>query len=181
MLIQAEAFSWEKLMTRAYSEPAGSAGAAWQPALQRAMEGEATYLVLYGFNRVDRIGLVRQGLPARLLTTLASDMDVPRERLYAWLGMARATANRKVKDGSVLSQDESERALGIARLVGQVEKIVSESGQADGFDAARWTAQWLDEPNAALGGKPPGEFMDTADGRALVAGLVAQMQSGAYA
>lgn len=151
------------------------------PALQRALTGEQTYLVLYGFNRVDRIGVVRQGLPARLLTTLANDMDIPRERLYAWLGIARATANRKVKDDRVLNQDESERALGIARLVGQVEKIVGESGQAEAFDAARWTAQWLDEPNAALGGKPPGAFMDTADGRALVSGLVAQMQSGAYA
>ena len=87
----------------------------------------------------------------------------------------------KVKDDGVLSQDESERALGIACLVGQVQKIVSESGEIEGFDAARWTAQWLEEPNAALGGKPPGEFMDTGDGRALVAGLVAQMQSGAYA
>ena len=125
--------------------------------------------------------MVKEGLPARLLTTLATDMHVPRERLYAWLGIARATANRKVKDDRMLSQDESERALGIARLVGQVGKIVAESGEPDGFDAARWTAAWLEEPNAALGGKAPGEFMDTADGRALVAGLVAQMQSGAYA
>jgi uncharacterized protein (DUF2384 family) len=39
----------------------------------------------------------------------------------------------------------------------------------------------LERPNKALGSKAPGEFMDTADGRALVAGLVAQMQSGAYA
>jgi uncharacterized protein (DUF2384 family) len=56
-----------------------------------------------------------------------------------------------------------------------------ESGEPEGFDAATWTANWLEEPNAALGGRAPGEFMDTADGRSLVAGLVAQMQSGAYA
>lgn len=62
-----------------------------------------------------------------------------------------------------------------------MQKIVAESGTPDGFDAARWTADWLEEPNPALGGRPPGEFMDTADGRALVSGLVAQMQSGAYA
>ena len=153
----------------------------WHPALQRVIAGEATYLVLYGFSRLDRIGIVKEGLPARLLTTLADDMHVPRERLYAWLGIARATANRKVKDDQLLSQDESERALGIARLVGQVETVVAESGVVQDFDVARWTADWLDEPNAALGGKPPGTFMDTADGRSLVSGLVAQMQSGAYA
>jgi uncharacterized protein (DUF2384 family) len=65
-----------------------------------------------------------------------------------------------------------------------VAQIVAESGEfseSAGFDVARWTAEWLEEPNAALGGKSPGDFMDTADGRGLVSGLVAQMQSGAYA
>lgn len=140
-----------------------------------------SYLAYCDLSRVDRIDLVRQGVPARLLVGLAGDMHVSRERLYAWLGIARATANRKVKADEVLSQDESERALGIARLVGQVEKIVGESGDPAGFDAARWTAGWLQRPNPALGGRSPGEFMDTADGRSLVSGLVAQMQSGAYA
>ncbi|MFT3665972.1 antitoxin Xre-like helix-turn-helix domain-containing protein [Piscinibacter sp.] len=153
-----------------------------ESALQDLIAGQAAaYAVVGGFDPVDRIGIVKAGLPAQLLATLASDMQVPRERLYAWLGIARTTANRKVKDKDLLSQDESERALGITRLVGQVQTIVSESGNPEGFDAARWTAQWLDQPNDALGGRPPGEFMDTADGRALVSGLVAQMQSGAYA
>jgi len=153
-----------------------------RPALPRALRGMSrTYVGYYDASNVDRIGIVKAGLPARLLTTLADDMHVTRERLYRWLGIARATANRKVKADELLSQDESERALGIARLVGLVEKIVAESGKPAGFDAARWTATWLEWPNNALGGKSPGDFMDTADGRALVAGLVAQMQSGAYA
>src|SRR3954463_439137 len=101
----------------------------WVPALQSLIAGQATsYWKFYSFGLVERIGMVKAGLPARLLTTLANDMHVPRERLYGWLGIARTTANRKVKDDEVLSQDESERALGITRLVGQVQKIVSESG-----------------------------------------------------
>lgn len=153
-----------------------------RPALSRALRGKGrTYVGYHDASNVDRIGIVKAGLPARLLTTLADDMHVTRERLYRWLGIARATANRKVKADGVLSQDESERALGIVRLVGLVEKIVTESGEPAGFEAARWTATWLERPNNALGGKTPGDFMDTTDGRALVAGLVAQMQSGAYA
>ncbi len=155
---------------------------ALHPAPSRAHRRKAsTYSSYYAASNVDRIGIVKAGLPARLLTTLADDMNVTRERLYRWLGIARATANRKVKADEILSQDESERALGIARLVGLVETIVAESGDPVGFDSARWTATWLERPNNALGGKAPGDFMDTADGRALVAGLIAQMQSGAYA
>lgn len=163
--------------------PAAPAAAAapWHPVLSRVLSGGHGYLALCDLSRVDRIGLVREGVPARLLVSLAGDMHVSRERLYGWLGIARATVNRKVKAGEALNQDESERALGIARLVGQVEKIVAESGDAAGFDAAGWTAAWLQRPNPALGGKAPGDFMDTADGRALVSGLVAQMQGGAYA
>jgi uncharacterized protein (DUF2384 family) len=75
----------------------------------------------------------------------------------------------------------SEQATDVADLIMQVEKIVAESGDPTGFDAARWTEQWLRQPNRALGGKQPSEFMATADGRALVAGLIAQMQAGTYA
>ena len=169
-----------ELSAHSVTSPAGSV-ATWRPALTRLIAGQETYLTLYDFSRADRIGVVKEGVPARLLTTLAGDMHITRERLYAWLGIARATANRKIKADAMLSQDESERALGIARLVGQVQKVVAESGDSKGFDAAQWSAAWLERPNQALGGKPPGEFMDTADGRALVSGLIAQMQSGAYA
>lgn len=150
--------------------------------MKNLIAGEsASYVDISDFDLVDRIEMVKTGLPARLLTTLADDMNVSRERLYSWLGIARTTANRKVKDDGVLSQDESERVLGIASLVGEVQKIVRESGGPQGFDAARWTADWLGEPNDALGGRTPGEFMDTSDGRTLVSSLVARMQSGAYA
>ena len=153
-----------------------------RPAGRRAPKRKGrTYLEYHDASSVDRIEIVKVGLPARLLATLADDMQVSRERLYGWLGIARATANRRLEADGVLSQDESERVLGMARLVGLVEKIVAESGEPAGFDPARWTATWLQQRNPALGGRTAGDFMDTGDGRALVAGLIAQMQSGAYA
>jgi uncharacterized protein (DUF2384 family) len=51
----------------------------------------------------------------------------------------------------------------------------------DGFEAAKWVAQWLQAPQPALGGKPPKSYLDTADGRDMVRNLLAQMESGAYA
>lgn len=97
------------------------------------------------------------------------------------LGLARATVDRKARANQPLSADESSRLLGLARLVGQVQLMVEESGRPEGFVAAEWVAQWLEQPLPALGGQRPGELMDTPDGQRLIADLVVRMQSGAYA
>jgi uncharacterized protein (DUF2384 family) len=70
--------------------------------------------------------------------------------------------------------------IGIARLVGQAQSMVQESGGPDDFDAAKWVSAWLDRPLPALGGKRPSGFMDTAIGRSMVADLLGQQQSSAY-
>ena len=115
------------------------------------------------------------------MKVLSTRMHMPMERFYRTLGLARPTVDRKVRLAKRLNADESERVLGIARLVGQAQSLVKESGGPVKFDAATWVAAWLERPLPALGGKPPAAFMDTADGRTLVADLLAQEQSGAYA
>ncbi len=151
-------------------------------ALGRWMNGSRRdYQVFCDFSRTERIGIIKKGLPAMVLEKFAADMDVRREVVLDWLAISRATASRKVRDRALLSRDESERALGMGRIVGRVGRIVCESGDPEGFDAAKWTAAWLDRPNPALGGQRPSVYMDTADGRALVAGLLFQMQSGTCA
>jgi len=60
---------------------------------------------------------------------------------------------------------ESDRAAHTARLVGIVQKMVEESGDATGFDVAHWTAAFLARPNHALGGQLPSECMGTEEGR----------------
>ena len=160
------------------SRPARNAG---KSPMARFIAGHPQYVTLYTLGQVERIDVVRQGVPAQVLAILADDMQVTRDQLFAWAGIPRATANRKIRASAVLSQDESERVLGIARLIGLVEQVVTESGSPADFGAAPWTAGWLARPVAALGGKSPGGFMDTADGRDLVASLIMQMQSGAYA
>lgn len=143
--------------------------------------GDERLGAVYRLDALRRISMVRAGVPAAVLLTLAKAMSIPRERLYAMLGLARATANRKLQAGQRLSPDESERVLGLLRLIGQAEAIVSDAGEAEQFSAAAWVAAWLDRPLAALGGRRPGEFMDTGEGRELLSNLLASMQSGAYA
>lgn len=143
--------------------------------------GDEPLGAVYRLDALRRISMVRAGVPAAVLSTLARAMSIPREKLYATLGLARATANRKLQAGQPLSPDESERVLGLLRLVGQVEAIVGDAGRAEPFSAAGWLAAWLDRPLAALGGRRPAELMDTGEGRELLSNLLARMQSGAYA
>ncbi len=158
------------------------AAAVREPAVAHALPTTPMHFAeIFNADPIERVKLVKDGVPASVVETLAKRMAMPKERLMATLGLARATVDRKVRENKRLSPDESSRVLGMARLVGQVQVMVEESGRPEGFDAAAWVARWLDRPLPALAGQRPAELMDTAEGQGIVANLVARMQSGAYA
>lgn len=157
------------------------------PAWSRASGGRAlsaaALAVLAPADPMARIALVRRGVPAAVVPRVGAALDLPRATLCAVLGLARATLDRKVRDRRRLSAAASERVLGVVDLVVQVERMWRESGDhaaARGFDPARWLGAWLDAPNPALGGERPSAWLDTADGRGLVRGLLGAMQAGTY-
>ncbi len=141
-----------------------------------AAPGQLRFATLFRADAMERIAAIKGGVTPDTVDQLAAALGQPKERLLATLGLPRATIDRKLREGKPLSPDEGSRVLGLARLVGQVEQMVTESGEPAGFDAARWLAQWLDAPLPALAGRKPAEFLDTADGQALVASLVARLQ-----
>jgi len=144
-----------------------------------------SFLALYRAEPMERVRLVKTGMPAATVEDLSGRMRMSRERLLGALGLARATIDRKAREDKPLSADEGARVLGMARLIGQVQAMVDESGatsaSAADFDAAQWLGRWIDEPLPALGGQRPADFLDTAEGQGIVANLLARMQSGAYA
>ena len=89
--------------------------------------------------------------------------------------------NKKAARDELLSTEDSERVVGLAKLVGQLEAMVEESGSDENFDAPEWLSRWLREPLPALGGGRPIDLLDTMEGQALVAQALSQIQSGAYA
>ncbi len=147
----------------------------------RAWSSHDQALKLFRASVVDRVNIVKDGVPALYVNVLTARMGMPKDKFYRTIGLMRPTIDRKVRASKLLNPDESERVMGIARLVGQAQSLVQDSAGSQDFDAARWVAAWLDRSLPALSGKRPGEFMDTADGRTLVADLLAQQQSGAYA
>ena len=104
------------------------------------------FLTMYQADPMERINIVKRGMSARSIEVLATRMAVSKDRIVATLGLARATVDRRVRDNKPLSADDSARVLGMARLVGQVQQMVDESGDPEGFDAAAWVAQWLEKP-----------------------------------
>lgn len=123
-----------------------------------------------------RIAAIREGVPTKLFNVMAEHMQIPKGRLLAWLGIPETAIKRKSRLGAC----EGEKILDLARLIGQIQKMVRESGDPQGFDAAAWLAVWLKGPNPAFGGRAPGALLDTAEGRTLVGQVIARMQSGAY-
>jgi len=147
----------------------------------RAMVKGVTPRTLFLATGLERVEMIRRGVPATVLQQIVRKMDIPKERLYATLRLPRSTIDRKIRNNGTLSAEHSERVIGLERLIGQVEAMVAQSGNPQGFDANRWVGEWLERPLPALGGAKPADFMDTMEGQELVARLLAQSQSGAYA
>ena len=139
------------------------------------------FVSLFKKDPLEYVGLVKHGVPALLIELVADEMGVSKDRLLIILGLPRATIPRKAKTNQSLSAEESSRVLGISRLIGQTQAMVQTSGNPDGFDAAAWVAQWLDQPLPAICGKRPAELMDTAEGQAFVSNMLSRAHSGAYA
>lgn len=128
----------------------------------------------------DRIRLLRQGVPANWVRQAEEETALSRSTLCALLGLKLSTINRKLNHKLRLSPDESERLMGLQRLIGEVEAVVRDCGDGQGFAASRWLANWLQRPNQALGGATPAAFLDTAEGREQLGRLIGAQRSGAY-
>lgn len=139
------------------------------------------YVDLFRAAPIKSIEAIKAGVPASNVKTLFTELRIDQGVMFRALGLKTATVNRKAARSESLSADESERVLGLAKLVGQVESMVGQSGTSEGFDPPGWLSTWLRDPLPALGGARPLDFLDTMEGQAIVSRLLAQMQSGAYA
>ena len=140
-----------------------------------------SYLAIYRASPADRIKIIKAGVPAANAKRMIADLHFDQQTLLGALNLKTATVNRKAARDEVLSSEDSERVIGIAKLVGQLEAMLEDSGVQDDFDALAWLSAWLSKPMPALGGMKPLDLLDTMEGQALVAQALAQIQSGAYA
>jgi putative toxin-antitoxin system antitoxin component (TIGR02293 family) len=141
----------------------------------------STDALIYQATPLERIAMMREGVSAVELIKTGAKMGVSKEKMFSLLHLPRSTVNRRIATKKTMSVEHSERLIGLQKLIGQVEIMVSESGDSSEFNAAKWVADWLERPVAALNNSKPADFMDTIEGIELISSMLAKMQSGAYA
>ncbi|OYY58878.1 antitoxin Xre-like helix-turn-helix domain-containing protein [Polynucleobacter sp. 39-46-10] len=140
-----------------------------------------SFAQIYRVQPIDRIKLIREGVPARYINVISDSMGITKETLFKFLNLPKSTIDKKSIANQMLPIEQGERLIGMAKLVGQVESMIAESGNPDGFDAAKWVASWLEKPSPALGGEKPSAYLDTVSGQEMISDLLAKIQTGAYA
>lgn len=139
------------------------------------------YQGLFRSPPVERIALIKDGVPADDAKRWLELPALSRAVALKALDLPAATFNKKVRAKSKLTPAESERVVGFARLVGQVEDMVATADTPNTFDARTWLARWLTEPLPAFGGTRPIDYMDTMEGQSLVSQTLSKIEGGAYA
>ncbi len=131
---------------------------------------------------IQLIEIERKGVAGIFVKDLSRRMEIPAQRMFDILGVPKATAEKKVAAGELLTGNGGRAALGIARLLGIAKEIVENSTAAEArdFDSAKWLGQWLETPQPALGGRKPSTLIDTPTGLAVVGKLLGAIESGAY-
>lgn len=124
-----------------------------------------------------RINWSRTGIQWLEARSLAAMLGWDDRQFCTYLGLPESCLASS--DGTRLGPGESERVLGMSALIGHVAMMTIRNPHQ--FDPVQWVASWLSNPLGALGGGCPAEFLDTMTGQHLVASLLAQIESGAYA
>lgn len=131
---------------------------------------------------IQLIEIERKGVAGIFVKDLSRRMEIPAQRMFDILGVPKATAEKKVAAGELLTGNGGRAALGLARLLGIAKEIVENSmaAEAKDFDSAKWLGQWLETPQPALGGRKPATLIDTPTGLEVVSKLLGAIESGAY-
>lgn len=142
----------------------------------------ANYLSsVYKTTLVERVGLIRAGIPADYFYDTAQAMEVSLVDLSKCLGIPLSLVYSIKSRGSPSQKKSlSNQLIGIHLLIAQVQNLVEECGDPEGFDAAKWLGDWGFSPNASLGGRRPADYFDTVVGQNVISNLLSAIRYGNY-
>ena len=115
-----------------------------------------------------RIKIVRAGTSPDVLVSASEHFGIPRHLFARLLGISPATAERKIKAGSLLGQTETERLERFALIENEADKV---------FGAPDKALDWLTRENTALGATPL-SMLDTETGAGEVRKVLSAIAYG---
>lgn len=118
----------------------------------------------------DLIGLTREGIPRSAIDALANSLQISIPDLTHYLHISERTLQRYSPDKN-LSIELSDRLL-------QIAKVYSRS--LDVFEDSEMAANWLKQPNIALGNIAPITYLDTSSGVEIVLDELTRIEYGVF-
>jgi len=119
----------------------------------------------------DLAELIRKGLPANSVRTLAAKLSLGNAVLSRKLGIPQRTMTRRLSQRSRLTPAESDRTVRLARVYADAVEMIGDEERA---------VQWLLTPNRALGGERPLDRLDTDVGAREVEDVLGRIAYGVY-
>jgi len=114
--------------------------------------------------------VAERGLHVLVIEMLGKSLNASREDLLHALALSQRTLTRRQKEG-VLSPEESDRVLRLARVAAQAEEVLG--GRED-------AVKWLHRPSRSLGGHKPLELVRTDAGSELVVDVLGRLEHGVF-
>jgi putative toxin-antitoxin system antitoxin component (TIGR02293 family) len=115
----------------------------------------------------DLARLVEERLPLSSVDSLSSN-GMSDEEIYRLIVPRRTLAHRKTRN-ELLTHDESDRAVRIARVTSQAEEVFGDDAKA---------ARWLRKPKIRFEGRFPLELLRTGAGARIVEEMLLQIDHG---
>ena len=131
---------------------------------------------------IEIVEMERAGVPGTLIKDLSRRLAISTTRMFALIGVPKATAEKKAARGERVGGSGGQAAIGVVKLLAIAKEIVANStaAEAKNFDTEAWLGQWIERSQPALGGRKPADLLDTPTGFEMVARLLGSIESGAY-
>lgn len=117
------------------------------------------------------VSLIRHGIPALAVESLARMIQLTQAELAGSLGIPERTLARRKREG-LLNSEESAKVVRLARVVERAEEV---------FEDLDVALDWLKSPNAALCGATPMSLLDTDIGAESVLDTLGRIEHGVFA
>lgn len=122
-------------------------------------------------DHVKMAAVVMHGIPAQVALNLADRLKISQDKLSELTSIPKRTLHRRVKQGALLKQDESERVLRLLSLYARAVEVFEDKARA---------TRWFSSRPKAFGGKTPLEFMETEPGARWVEDVLGRLEDGVF-